>query len=542
MSSQWRPRPNRSHLVVGLLLLILVLSGVLAFQAHRAARAQQATAREALVGYAAMATNGLWVNGQEWVFQVLRNTMGAQAFGTYGPVPVAPGKELGGCACLLSGEPLARFEWSPAGLHLEAPGALAPAVAAYIADSLPAHPTARFGKVGFGLAFPRGSGLGLAFQVEQGAKGRPVRIAGLVARTHQFEPVFRAVVERAALLPAALLGPGGNEGSLSLSVTTPDGTAVFTSAHTDASEYRSAQVLPLAFGGLLVRAAVRPDAIGRLVGGAVTRFPVPLPLAVLALSAVLVIIALLQLRKEAELARLREGFVSGVSHELRTPLAQIRMFTETLLLGRVRSEAESRRSLEIIDQEARRLTQLVENVLRFARTNRGVSRVAPETANLAGEMLAAVEAFRPLAGARRAELRAEVQPGIIAAVDRDALRQILVNLLDNAVKYGPSGQRVTVGLALYGESARLWVDDEGPGIPPADRERIFAPFYRAAREAGSAVGGSGIGLAVVRELVVLHGGRVWAQAAPGGGARMTVELPGAYIERPAVAAADWAAA
>ncbi|MBX6365399.1 MAG: HAMP domain-containing histidine kinase, partial [Gemmatimonadetes bacterium] len=286
----------------------------------------------------------------------------------------------------------------------------------------------------------------------------------------------------------------------------------------------------------------RPDAVGRLVGGGISRFAVSLPLAVLALSAVLVVVAMLQLRKEAELTRLREDFVSGVSHELRTPLAQIRMFTETLLLGRVRSEAESRRSLEIIDQEARRLTQLVENVLRFARANRGVSRVAPATTDLAAETLAAIEAFRPLAMMRRAELRPELQPGVMAVVDRDALRQVLINLLDNAVKYGPSGQRVTIGLALYGESARLWVDDEGPGIPPAERERIFAPFYRVERDAGSAVGGSGIGLAVVRELVVLHGGRIWAEAAPGGGARMTVEIPDAYIARPAVAAGDWAAA
>lgn len=240
--------------------------------------------------------------------------------------------------------------------------------------------------------------------------------------------------------------------------------------------------------------------------------------------------ALLQVRREAELGRLRADFVSSVSHELRTPLAQIRMFTETLLLGRVRSDVERRRSLEIIDQEARRLAYLVENVLLFSKAEGGrASRVAPEPTHFADEIRHAVDSLSLLCRSRSVDVRTELQENITVPVDRMALRQILINLIDNALKYGPVGQRITVGAALFDSDARIWVDDEGPGIPVADRTRVFDSFYRLPREDQSRVSGSGIGLAVVRELARLHGGEAWAEAAPGRGARIVVQFPDAYL-------------
>ena len=110
-------------------------------------------------------------------------------------------------------------------------------------------------------------------------------------------------------------------------------------------------------------------------------------------------------------------------------------------------------------------------------------------------------------------------------VDPAALRQILLNLLDNAVKYGPTGQTVTITLRRVGESARIIVDDEGPGIPLEYRERIWEPYQRLESAVAAAVAGSGIGLAVVAQLVALHHGRAWAGEAPGHGARFVVELP-----------------
>jgi signal transduction histidine kinase len=100
---------------------------------------------------------------------------------------------------------------------------------------------------------------------------------------------------------------------------------------------------------------------------------------------------------------------------------------------------------------------------------------------------------------------------------------MLLNLLDNAIKYGPVGQTVTVGVRAIGDRARIWVEDEGPGIDVAQRERIFEPFFRIDRDANSAIGGSGIGLSVVRELAVMHGGRAFAEAGERG-ARFVIEL------------------
>ncbi|HZI22938.1 MAG TPA: HAMP domain-containing sensor histidine kinase, partial [Gemmatimonadales bacterium] len=231
-------------------------------------------------------------------------------------------------------------------------------------------------------------------------------------------------------------------------------------------------------------------------------------------------------------------------HELRTPLAQIRMFSETLLLGRVRSELERVRSLEIVDQEARRLTHLVENLLHFSRSERQATRLSPAPAPLAPLVRQAVEAFSPLAAARGMAFRTELTDGLVASVDADALRQMLVNLLDNAAKYGPVDQTITVGLVVVDGKARIRVEDEGPGIPAADRQRVWDRFWRLERDRGSAVAGTGIGLSVVRELVALHGGRAWVEDARGGrGACFVLELPLAGQEQtvPARMHADFGA-
>ncbi|MDQ6925693.1 MAG: ATP-binding protein, partial [Candidatus Eremiobacteraeota bacterium] len=148
-----------------------------------------------------------------------------------------------------------------------------------------------------------------------------------------------------------------------------------------------------------------------------------------------------------------------------------------------------------------------------------------------------VEAFAPIASARRVSVRTDLVTGIVAPVDKSALRQTLLNLLDNAVKYGPASQTVTVAMAAEHGVVRISVDDEGPGIALAERERIWTPFYRLEHDANSAIAGSGIGLAVVRELVTQHGGRVWCERSKSGGARFVVELPGAGRASPATDAA-----
>jgi hypothetical protein len=136
-----------------------------------------------------------------------------------------------------------------------------------------------------------------------------------------------------------------------------------------------------------------------------------------------------------------------------------------------------------------------------------------------------IDAVTPLIADRGMELRVEVTPDLRIVANRDALTRILVNLLDNAAKYGPEGQTVRVRTERVGGSARLSVSDEGPGVPVPDRVRVWKAYRRLERDVHAKIPGTGIGLSVVAELAGLHGGKSWVEDAPGGGARFFVEFP-----------------
>jgi signal transduction histidine kinase len=135
--------------------------------------------------------------------------------------------------------------------------------------------------------------------------------------------------------------------------------------------------------------------------------------------------------------------------------------------------------------------------------------------------------FAPLASAAGVTLMDSLDERSMALVDPAALSQIVLNLLDNAVKYGPYGQTIRVGSKTTAGRVRLTIEDEGPGIPPEERDRVWQPFVRLGRDRNGAVGGSGIGLAVVHELASLHDGRVWVETGMNGGARFVFEMESA---------------
>jgi signal transduction histidine kinase len=305
------------------------------------------------------------------------------------------------------------------------------------------------------------------------------------------------------------------------------GAPLFRAGTADGGSVTATEAFPGEFSALAARVTLRRDAAARLVEGGLPASPLPLLLGLLAVTAGVVAVAFVQLRRHHALARLRTEFVAGVSHELRTPLTQIRMFSELLVGGRLRDDEERDRSLRLIDREARRLAYLVDNALAFSRGERAAPELRLRPADVAAAVAEVADGFEPVARGRGAALRlASPPPGAAtAALDRDAFRQVLLNLLDNAVKYGPSGQTVRVATAVRGGSVAVSVRDEGPGVPPADRQRVWEPFVRLRREIDGVVGGSGIGLAVVRDLVARHGGRVAVESAEGGGARFVVELP-----------------
>lgn len=234
-------------------------------------------------------------------------------------------------------------------------------------------------------------------------------------------------------------------------------------------------------------------------------------------------------RREIEVARLREDFVSNVSHELRTPLALIRMYGESLAQDRVPDDRKPR-YYDTIVAESERLSRLVGNVLHFNRFERGTAQTASAPLDL--NALAAEIAERYRTVVERADCRlglslADDLPEVLG--DRDALSEALVNLIDNAVKYGGEGQTVEVRTRRLGDGAAVEVADRGPGIPEADRERVFEPFVRVQPESADGLvhtaKGTGLGLALVRRIALAHGGAASVEPRDGGGSVFRLTLP-----------------
>ena len=223
--------------------------------------------------------------------------------------------------------------------------------------------------------------------------------------------------------------------------------------------------------------------------------------------------------------QLKSGFVSTVSHELRAPLTSIYGFAETLLREDVEFGDEERRTfLGYIATEAQRLTGIVDALLSVARLEAGDLQVQFAPTDLREVVSDVVEnAERELANGRRFVVEIPEEP-LDASADRDKVRQILANLVDNALKFSPTGGTVTVAARKTHDAVQVRVVDEGSGVPTGEQERIFRKFYRA-EATGQATGGTGLGLFIARGLASAMGGRVWVDSATGVGGCFVLELP-----------------
>jgi signal transduction histidine kinase len=233
------------------------------------------------------------------------------------------------------------------------------------------------------------------------------------------------------------------------------------------------------------------------------------------------------LYREAQLSRMKTDFVSLVSHELRTPLTSIRMFIETLALGRLKDPAQMQEVLTLLTRETERLSIFIERVLDWARIEGGRKVYQRAPLPVAHVVEAAVAAFR----AQRLEggmaLSVDVQEGLpLLDVDKDAVAGALLNLLQNAYKYsGPDERRITLSARAGGKFVELSVEDNGVGIATKERKRIFERFYRVDNLLTRRTEGSGLGLAIARRIVEAHGGRIGVHSELGKGSRFTIHLP-----------------
>ena len=231
--------------------------------------------------------------------------------------------------------------------------------------------------------------------------------------------------------------------------------------------------------------------------------------------------------RELKLSEMKATFVSNVSHELRTPLASIRVFGEFLRLGRVRGAAKVSEYGEYIETESRRLTQLINNILDFSKIESEVKTYDFEPADveaIAADTLRTFDVRLKHTGFE-IEFSKPEQPLPLAAVDRDAVRQAINNLLDNAVKYSGDSRRIGVKLGTRDDFVTIAIRDYGIGISQDEQKKIFDRFHRVSTGLVHDVKGSGLGLSIVSHVVNAHGGKVRVKSEPGKGSIFTLYLP-----------------
>jgi signal transduction histidine kinase len=232
------------------------------------------------------------------------------------------------------------------------------------------------------------------------------------------------------------------------------------------------------------------------------------------------------MRRETEMAQLKSDFVANVSHDLKTPLSVIRMFGETLELGRVPDEGRRHEYYRVITRESERLSRLIDNVLDFSRIEGGRRRYERAPTVVEPLVRDTLEAFAYPFEQQGFKVEVTVAPDLPEVpMDADAIGQALANLVDNAVKYSGDERVIAIDARREGERLALSVTDRGVGIPAAEHARIFEKFYRVGRSETQGRRGSGVGLALVRHVAEAHGGTVTVQSAPGQGSRFTLWLP-----------------
>jgi signal transduction histidine kinase len=230
--------------------------------------------------------------------------------------------------------------------------------------------------------------------------------------------------------------------------------------------------------------------------------------------------------REMKLARLKSDFVANVSHELRTPLALIRLYAETLELGRLTAQEKYKEYFRIIREESERLTALINNILDFSRIEAGRKEYEFKETNLAELVRTTLDSYRfqieQNGFAFEENISGDIPP---LNVDREAIARSLLNLVNNALKYSKDRKYIAVSLYRSNGSVKLEVQDRGIGIAAAEQDKIFEKFYRCGDALVHNTKGSGLGLSLVRHIAQAHGGKVSVESVPDKGSKFTIALP-----------------
>jgi signal transduction histidine kinase len=232
------------------------------------------------------------------------------------------------------------------------------------------------------------------------------------------------------------------------------------------------------------------------------------------------------LRREVRSGELRAQFVSGVSHELKTPLTSIRMFAETLQLGRARDGRTQQEYLDTMVNECERLSRLVDDILSFSKCEQGQKQYHFRTAAIAEVVHAAVRAMEYALKQQGFQVLVSIEEGLPPIrADIDALEQALLNLLSNAMKYSGDSRSIDLDVSRDNNHVVIRVTDHGVGIAQDHQTRLFEKYYRAPTPENQLLPGSGLGLAISFEAVRAHGGRIDVDSSPGRGSTFSIHLP-----------------
>ena len=521
------------------LVATVALCGWLALQAYGAARSHRETTEAILRDYAEIAATEYARTARfdlDRVLDVAFDEVPRRERGGRLPPLLDVRRELDDamravdCRCPAFREPvgLLRMELPGGQVIVDPPGlpdGAVRAIVARIASSQAARPTDRYGILH--IETPAAAGVSdVAYAAVRSDEGVPVAAYAILLGPAGLAQLAAHWQRTTQLLPDAIAGDLTTDSVLFISVTHPSGGRVFESPAEYPETYSARDTLDASFGSFVVTASIRPEAAEELIIGGVPRSRLPVTLALLLLAIAVGTAGLWEIRRHEQLGRLREDFISSVSHELRTPLTQIRMLAELQADGKLRSDEERERAIRVVRREAQRLTQLVENVLQFSRLQ-AVPRSGRATGevDIEEELGEVVASFRLLADASRSAIVTKTEPGLKVTAHREAVRRILINLLDNALKYGPAGQTIRVGACGRDGRVRLTVEDQGAGVPEEDREAIWEPYRRLARDIDSPRPGSGVGLAVVRSLAEEYDGSAWLDRSSPSGSAFVVELP-----------------
>jgi two-component system phosphate regulon sensor histidine kinase PhoR len=236
-----------------------------------------------------------------------------------------------------------------------------------------------------------------------------------------------------------------------------------------------------------------------------------------------VVLILRDISREKRLARLRSDFISNVTHELKTPLTSIRMYAESLMMGRLKSDSEQKEYLSVVVNEADRLKRMINNILEFSRMEKGKPEYHLVNSNLATILNTARQEMNHWFEKEQFEVVTELDETIYAELDPEKMKQAIGNLLSNAIKYSTDIKKVFIRLFRKPDHICIEVEDRGIGIPEDKLARIFEQFYRIEQKEG--ISGTGLGLTVVKEIIEAHNGTISVTSEIGKGSRFTIRLP-----------------